>query len=233
MTSILIIEDDVNLGISLKKICTGEGFEVELATTLAEARHFLNSSIDVIVLDWMLPDGQGIDFLREMRSSQILVPVIMLTARTDLIDKVLGLETGASDYMTKPFESRELIARIRVQLRKIEVSSKELLNDKLEKLNGPIVSGKLTIHPLERDVFYDGKKVVFTKMEFELLKILAENPRQTFSRENLLDKVWGYENFPTTRTVDTHVLQVRQKTSDDIIETVRGLGYRLGIVRSN
>ena len=223
MKQILIIEDDENLGDSLKKICSSEGMSVYWAKNLAEARAQSGATFDIIVLDWMLPDGQGVDFLREFRSKNKSTPVIMLTARTDLIDKVVGLETGANDYMTKPFESRELIARIRVQLRDREMFA--LPNEKIS-------IGKLSIDTKEREVHYDGKKINFTKMEFELLKILAENPKQTFSRENLLDKVWGYENFPTTRTVDTHVLQVRQKTTDEIIETVRGLGYRLGLMKS-
>lgn len=221
MKQVLIIEDDENLGKSLKKILEDEGLIAHLATTLKEARELTADSLDVIVLDWMLPDGQGIDFLRELRAKNTSVPVIMLTARTDLIDKVLGLETGASDYMTKPFESRELVARVRVQLRE-----KMIPKEKDER----IVLGKLIINIPEKEVLYESKRVVMTKMEYELLKLLAENPRQTFSRENLLDKVWGYENFPTTRTVDTHVLQIRQKTSDDVIETVRGLGYRLGTI---
>lgn len=221
MKQVLIIEDDENLGKSLKKIMEDEGMVAHLATTLYEARELASDTLDVIVLDWMLPDGQGIDFLKELRAKNKIVPVIMLTARTDLIDKVLGLETGASDYMTKPFESRELVARVRVQLREKTTSSV-----REEK----IVAGKIVINSLEKEILYDGKRVIFTKMEYELLKILAENPRQTFSRENLLDKVWGYENFPTTRTVDTHVLQIRQKTEDNIIETVRGLGYRLGTI---
>ncbi len=221
MKQVLIIEDDENLGKSLKKIMEDEGMVAHLAPTLKEARELASDTLDVIVLDWMLPDGQGIDFLRELRAKNKTVPVIMLTARTDLIDKVLGLETGASDYMTKPFESRELVARVRVQLRE-----KSTAGPREEK----IVAGKIVINSLEKEILYDGKRVIFTKMEYELLKILAENPRQTFSRENLLDKVWGYENFPTTRTVDTHVLQIRQKTEDTIIETVRGLGYRLGTI---
>jgi DNA-binding response OmpR family regulator len=221
MNQVLIIEDDENLGVSLKTICEAEGMIVHLASTLAQAKNLVSSTLDIIILDWMLPDGQGIDFLREIRAKNILVPVIMLTARADLIDKVLGLETGASDYMTKPFESRELIARIRVQLRKNEGHKDTVANDR-------VVSGELVINITSRDVLFRDKKISLTKMEFELLKILAENPKQTFSRENLLDKVWGYDNFPTTRTVDTHVLQVRQKMSDSIIETVRGLGYRLG-----
>lgn len=219
MKQVLIVEDDENLGKSLKKILEDEGMIAHLAPTLERARELLKPSLDVVVLDWMLPDGQGIDFLRELRAKGSLVPVIMLTARTDLIDKVLGLETGASDYMTKPFESRELVARVRVQLRE-----KGPIKIKEEKT----IVGKLSIFDAEKEILYDGKKITFTKMEYELLRLLAENPRQTFSREKLLDKVWGYENFPTTRTVDTHVLQIRQKTSDDVIETIRGLGYRLG-----
>ncbi len=221
MKQILIIEDDANLGPSLKRICEEEGLKTTLATSLAEARVLIDNNPDVVVLDWMLGDGQGIDFLKELRSKNTSLPVIMLTARTELIDKVVGLETGANDYMTKPFESRELIARIRVQLRHQNI---------VIDTNDIITQGDLSIHTVERDVFYLGKKLVLTKMEYELLKILAENPKQIFSRENLLDKVWGYDNYPTTRTVDTHVLQIRQKTSDDIIETMRGLGYRLGNV---
>ena len=222
MKQVLIVEDDVNLGQSLKKICEGEGMVAHLAGSLAAAREVISSSLDIVVLDWMLPDGQGIDFLKEMRQ-KFQIPVIMLTARTELIDKVLGLETGANDYITKPFESRELVARIRVQLRDKHDSS-----EKAERL----VFGRLVINTKNKDVLFDGERVTMTKMEYELIKILAENPEQTFSRENLLDKVWGYDNYPTTRTVDNHVLQIRQKTSDEVIETIRGLGYRLGIVSS-
>lgn len=224
MKQILIIEDDANLGDSLKKICESEGLVTHLATSLAVARKLISDNLDVVVLDWMLPDGQGIDFLKEIRVKNKQLPVIMLTARTELIDKVVGLETGANDYMTKPFESRELIARIRVQLRDKHVSTPK---------DDRIVMGKLIINTNDKEVLFDGKRITMTKMEYELLKLLAENPRQTFSRENLLDKVWGYDNFPTTRTVDTHVLQIRQKTSDEVIETIRGLGYRLGIVGPN
>lgn len=222
MKQILIIEDDENLGNSIKKIVESEGMAALLVDSLLKAKAVHFESIDVIILDWMLADGQGIDFLRELRALNKQTPVIMLTARTDLVDKVLGLETGANDYITKPFETRELVARIRVQLRD---KSSAIIKEKDEC----IIVGKLLIHTLEREVLFDGKKINLTKMEYELLKILAENPKQTFSRENLLDKVWGYDHFPTTRTVDTHVLQVRQKIADEIIETVRGLGYRMAI----
>jgi DNA-binding response OmpR family regulator len=221
---ILIIEDDENLGPSLRKIVEGEGMHAHLAKTLKEANEIISSQIDVVILDWMLPDGQGIDFLREIRAKGKMMPVIMLTARSELIDKVVGLESGANDYMTKPLESRELIARIRVQLRDKETH---------KPVEERIVAGDLIINTIEKEVLYQNKRIALTKMEYELLKLLAQNPRQTFSRENLLDKVWGYDNFPTTRTVDTHVLQIRQKTSDNLIETVRGLGYRFNIVNES
>ncbi len=225
MKRVLIVEDDANLGPSLKKVCESEGLEVTLASTLAIARGTDISQIDVVILDWMLPDGQGIDFLKEIRSKSSHLPVIMLTARTELIDKVVGLESGSNDYMTKPFESRELIARIRVQLRdRSGIQSQK---------DSKIIIGRLQVDTENREIIFDNKRIPLTKMEYELIKILAENPKQTFSRENLLDKVWGYDNFPTTRTVDTHVLQIRQKTNDQIIETIRGLGYRLGNVSEN
>jgi DNA-binding response OmpR family regulator len=218
MKEILLIEDDINLNNSIAKILVQEGFVVHSTHSLKEAREINKKTIDLIILDWMLPDGQGIDFLRETKNQNAHIPVIMLTARNDLIDKVLGLETGANDYMTKPFEPRELIARIRVQLR-----------DKKQSINTQkkLQHGHLTLDPESRDAFFRNNKINFTKMEFDLLVLLVENPNKTFTRENLLDKVWGYENYPTTRTVDNHVLQIRQKTDEQLIETVRGLGYRL------
>lgn len=213
MNEILIVEDDQSLGPNLKKNLELEGFHVILATNLKAAKEELSKKrFSLILLDWMLPDGQGIDFLREVGDKS---PVIMLTARTDVIDKVLGLESGASDYITKPFEPRELLARIRAQLRVNRTGKVEIYENQ-----------NLTINLTDRKIIYHGNEVTFTKMEFDLLYLLASNSPQIFSREKLLDEVWGYENYPTTRTVDTHVLQIRQKTTPHIIETVRGVGYR-------
>jgi DNA-binding response OmpR family regulator len=167
----------------------------------------------------MLPDGQGIDFLKEMRIDYPQIPIIMLTAKTELIDKVLGLESGANDYITKPFEPRELIARIRVQLRENK--------NNVEKEIKLIEVHTLKIDLEKRDVTFNEKMLELTKMEYDLLRLLAESPGRVFSREEILNKVWGFENYPSTRTVDTHVLQLRQKISEDIIETMRGIGYRL------
>lgn len=216
MTKIHLIEDDKSLGPALKETLENNNFEVTLSTSLASARESQGDGYDLVLLDWMLPDGEGIDYLREIKGT---APIIMLTARADLIDKVLGLEGGASDYLTKPFEPRELIARIRVQIRsnqdhKPVESLKEL---KLKKIHFKLD---------ERKILFNDEEVMFTKMEFDLLYLLATHPKQVFSREKLLDKVWGYENYPTTRTVDTHVLQIRQKLDASVIETVRGVGYR-------
>jgi len=215
MKKILLVEDDQSLGPILKSTLNSEGYEVTLCDNLTQAKTQKFSDYNLILLDWMLPDGQGVDLLRDIQQK---VPTIMLTARTDLIDKVLGLESGANDYITKPFEPRELLARIRVQLRAWDKSPSEYEDIFTHK--------NLTFNLNERKVFYNETEVIFTKMEFDLLYLLATNPKQIFSREKLLDEVWGYDNYPTTRTVDTHVLQIRQKVSSDIIETVRGIGYR-------
>lgn len=218
MPRILLVEDDFNLGNSIKETLGKEGFDIKLVDSLEMARQEDPHNYNIILLDWMLPDGQGIDLLRELRAQQVTQPVIMLTARADLIDKVLGLESGANDYVTKPFEPRELVARIRVQLRdRVKMP---------ESNNGKLIIGKLQMDTNNRTCFYDDEEIILTKMEFDLLYLLGSHPKQTFSREKLLDKVWGLENYPTTRTVDTHVLQLRQKLGSNLIETVRGIGYR-------
>ena len=217
MKRVLLVEDDLSLGPALKESLKRESFEVVLVQTFEDASKEDFKNYDIILLDWMLPDGQGIDLLKVIKND---APVIMLTARTDLIDKVIGLESGANDYITKPFEARELIARIRVQLR--TKSQTEHTEEKLDEL----ISKDLRFNLEERKIYYQEKEMIFTKMEFDLLYLLVKNPKRVFSREKLLDEVWGYENYPTTRTVDTHVLQIRQKLANDIIETVRGVGYR-------
>jgi DNA-binding response OmpR family regulator len=221
MEKILLVEDDQNLGASLAKYIRGEGYDVTLCESLAAARKESPEHFHLIVLDWMLPDGQGIDYLRELRAAKMSVPIMMLTARSELIDKVIGLESGADDYLTKPFEPRELVARIRVQLR----HHSQIPDQRTEPEQ--IEVDELSLDLARREVHFEGRKIDFTKMEFDFLKLLAESPNRAFSREEILNKVWGYENYPSTRTVDTHVLQIRQKLRDDLIETVRGIGYRL------
>lgn len=214
MTHIVLIEDDAAIRETLSAYLKTEGFEVTSLNLLAQTKKIDFSKIDLLVLDWMLPDGQGIDFLRDFRKTSTL-PVILLTARAELVDKIVGLETGANDYITKPFEPRELVARIRVQLRMPHSQNSN-------KLQGSNIVMDLT----SRQITFLNKEVSLTKMEFDLLKLFLENPNKVFSRDELLNKVWGFENYPTTRTVDTHILQLRHKFSDELFETVRGVGYR-------
>lgn len=219
MENILLIEDDKNLGESLKKYLVDQGYGTHLAKTLEEARALDLKEFKLILLDWMLPDGQGLDFLKELRTKKVSTPIIMLTARTELIDKILGLESGANDYMAKPFEPRELVARIRVQLRNKSYNG--------PKENDRLTNGLLVMDLIKREVTYNSKLQDLTKMEFELLKLLLSSPGRAYSREELLNKVWGFENYISTRTVDTHVLQLRQKLDDSLIETIRGVGYKM------
>ncbi|OGQ91892.1 MAG: hypothetical protein A2289_10255 [Deltaproteobacteria bacterium RIFOXYA12_FULL_58_15] len=169
-------------------------------------------------LDWMLPDIPGIDLLREWREQGTRAPVIMLTARADLVDRVVGLELGANDYVTKPFEPRELLARIRVQLRQ---------QQQIEPSESVLRFGGLELNRETREVRFRDDLLDLCRQEYTLLLLFMENPNRVFSREEILNKAWGYDTFPTTRTVDTHVLQLRQKTTAGLIETVRGIGYRL------
>lgn len=224
MSKILLVEDDENLGKSIKDFLIIEGFEVNWVKTITAAHAVKVTEFDLIIQDWMLPDGQGIDFLKKLRKDGHKTAMIMLTAKTDLIDKVIGLESGANDYITKPFEPRELLARIRVQVRQAqaEVTTKSIVK-------GQVSLGKLLLDLDTREVSWDGASVDLTKMEFDFLKLLVDNPNRAISRDEILNKVWGYESFPTTRTVDTHVLQLRQKLDESLIETVRGIGYRLKV----
>lgn len=216
---LLLVEDDTNLSKGVIKFLKTENFEVEHVETLKKAKEKNLEHFNLIILDWMLPDGQGVDFLQEIRRTNSHIPVIMLTARTELMDKVIGLEIGANDYITKPFEPRELIARIRVQLRTLNTQAPK-------KSISHIQRGEIQINIETREVRFKNKPVNLTKMEYDLLKLLIENPGKVFTRDEILNKVWGFENFPTTRTVDTHMLQLRQKFDDSLFETVRGVGYR-------
>lgn len=213
---VLLVEDDLNLAKSLTEYLASEAYLVVTASSRASARTAMSSNPEIIILDWMLPDGQGLDFLKELRIAGCKVPIILLTARNELVDKVLGLESGADDYLTKPFEPRELVTRMRVRLREI-----------LAPAPTKIHLADLELEYEMRIVYYKGEALDLTKLEFDLLKLLMENPGRVFTREAILNKVWGFENFPTTRTVDNHIVQLRQKTMPDLFETVRGVGYRL------
>lgn len=216
MKKILLIEDELNLQKSLAEYLSKEGFILITSSSLNDAETALVDQPDLILLDWMLPDGQGIELIKKWRATGNMIPIILLTARSELIDKVLGLELGANDYLTKPFEPRELLARIHVQIR--------LLGQKENRDVLTIANIKFVTS--SREVFYLNNKLELTKTEYDLLKIFVENPNKVFSREELLNQVWGYDRTPTTRTVDTHILQLRQKTHPELFETMHGVGYR-------
>ena len=219
MAHVLIIEDHENISLPLKVLIVKEGHQVTVCENLSVARDKIKLKPDLIILDWMLPDGQGLDFLVEIRKLGVAAPVLFLTARSELVDKVLGLEMGANDYLTKPFEPRELLARLRVQLR-----------TKPQELSGTLTAGSLVIDRIRHKVSYNGESIELVKKEFDLLVLLAESPEKVFSRDEILNKVWGYEVYPTTRTVDTHVMLLRQKINEQLIETVRSVGYRLKVL---
>ncbi len=227
MTKLLLVEDDKILQESIQECLKLEGFEVIVSGSLKEARKHLEQQADLIILDWMLPDGQGIEILRDLQREENRIPIIMLTARSDLIDKVLGLEMGADDYITKPFELRELVARIRVQLRN--------KSDSIVSIDNQINSSLIVVHGISMNlasmqVEYENQIIQLTKMEYSLLKMFLESPGQVFSRDELLDQVWGLR-YPTTRTVDMHVKQLRQKFNTELFETVHGTGYRFRSIK--
>ncbi|PCJ19613.1 MAG: DNA-binding response regulator [Candidatus Cloacimonadota bacterium] len=221
---VLLVEDDPALGQSVSSYLEQENFQVKLITTLKELNDSNLEDFDLLILDWMLPDGQGIEYLKRLpNNDNNRIPIIMLTARTELIDKVLGLELGANDYLTKPFEPRELIARIRVQLRMAQNKGKTVLQG--NDTSNIIYATNITLNLTEMKVTYKDEDVTLTKMEYALLRLFVENPNQVFSRDEILTKVWGYK-YPTTRTVDTHILQLRNKFDPSYFETVHGIGYR-------
>lgn len=222
MTKVLFVEDEQNIREMVTERLEEEGFGVIPASSFAEGqRLFASEQPDIVLLDWRLPDGQGIELLKQWRQEGSQVPVIFLSARVELIDKVLGLELGANDYMTKPFEMRELIARLRVQERLL-VGRTNTLPKTVEALE----SHQVVMYLERREVSYKGEELSLTRKEFSMLHLFLSHPGQVFTRDELLDRVWGYDQFPETRTVDTHVMQLRHKLSNELIETVRGVGYR-------
>nr|WP_155657966.1 MULTISPECIES: response regulator transcription factor [Aliivibrio] len=174
------------------------------------------SEADIVILDRQLPEGDSLTWLSQWKQIKD-VPVILLTALVSVRDKVTGLDSGANDYLTKPFAEAELLARLRAHLRSPET----------DEVKSKLVVGNLAIDTSTRDVVNSGENVTLTRTEFDLLLFLASNLGKVFTRDELLDQVWGYNHFPTTRTVDTHILQLRQKIVGIEIETLRGVGYKM------
>lgn len=219
---ILIVEDEYSINDAISFALNNEGYETISAFTGKEAlEKFRELKPDLILLDLMLGDMDGFEICKELSKD---VYIIMLTARGELLDKVIGMELGADDYIVKPFEIKELLVRIKAIFRREKQLLKE--RDNIEKKNE---ENKLIINPMDRSVKKDGEIIPLRRKEFDLLLYLYKNKGIVISRENLLEKVWGYDYEGDTRTVDVHIRRIRDKLKEDkdnsIIETVFGVGY--------
>jgi two-component system response regulator MtrA len=220
---ILVVDDDASLAEMLTIVLRQEGFESQMCGRGDEALQlFRDYRPDLVLLDLMLPGKDGIDVCKEIRSESG-VPIVMLTAKGDTIDVVLGLESGADDYIVKPFKPKELIARIRARVRRFDAPSPEVLS-----------IGDLDIDVAGHSVTRDGRSIGLTPLEFDLLVCLARKPWQVFTREVLLEEVWGYRHAADTRLVNVHVQRLRSKVEHDpenpeVVLTVRGVGYKAGV----
>ena len=229
---VLLVEDEETITVPLTEALAREGFRTETAGTLAAGLEIARGQRpDLVLLDVMLPDGSGFDLLRELRDGERM-PVIMLTARGDEADRVLGLELGADDYVVKPFSARELVARIRAVLRRTSAAS-------TPAPNGPLQIGAIELDASARTATLDGEPLELTRKEFDLLALLMGQAGTVVSRERLIDEVWDVNWFGSTKTLDVHVSGLRKKLGDDssdprYLHTVRGVGFRFaGSVESD
>ena len=222
---VLLVEDEKGLILTLTDRLTSEGFDVTSAGDGKQGFDIASTgSFDLIILDLMLPKKNGYDVCRDLRQKGVNTPILMLTAKGETIDKVLGLKLGADDYLTKPFEMIELLARVEALLRRSPVQANG-------STPGTFRFGTVTIDFKRAEVTKDNETVELSAMEFKLLQYLIENRGDVHSRDSLLDAVWGYDAMPTTRTVDVHVAWLRQKLEENprhpqFIQTVHGFGYK-------
>ena len=225
MKQLLIIEDEIKIARFLQLELEHEGYSVELSHDGREGlTKALEGNFDLIILDVMLPSLNGMEVLRRLRQTSNL-PVIMLTAKDDVMDKVMGLDLGAQDYITKPFAIEELLARIRVLFKLKTPSPTPVPNQQT------LTCGKLSICPEKYEVSYDTTPIALTKKEFELLEYLMRNKNLVATREQILEKVWGYDYLGDTNVVDVYIRYLRnkidQKFQDKLIYTIRGMGYQI------
>jgi len=226
MTRILIVEDEASFSEALAFLLTKEGFETAIAEDGRQAINMFNADgADLILLDLMIPEVSGVEVCRTIRT-QSQVPIIMLTAKDAEIDKVVGLELGADDYVTKPYSSRELIARIKAVLRR------GLTEDGSNQDQDLLEVGPIRLNIGKHQVFVSGNPVALPLKEFELLEFLMRNSGRVLTRSQLIDRVWGGDYYGDTKTLDVHIKRLRAKVEADpanpiLIQTIRGLGYKL------
>lgn len=226
MSKILIIEDEEKIARFVELELSHEGYETDKATNGREGLEKIESGgYDLVILDIMLPELNGIEVLRRARRKTD-VPVILLTARDSVTDKVSGLDMGANDYITKPFAIEELLARIRAILRSSEKAAEKAPEQAEKEEDGSILScSGVEMNTDSHEVTYNGQPVELTNREFILLRTLMENKNVAMTREKLLCDAWGYDYYGETNIIDVYVRYIRHKTSDDVIKTIRGVGY--------
>lgn len=223
--AILLVEDEPDLADLVRIHLSDLGYRVDaVADGALGLQRALAQPYALIILDVMLPGLDGLEVCRQLRASQRATPILMLTAKSEEVDKILGLELGADDYVTKPFSIRELVARVRALLRRVEL-------DQPEAAPAELAFGDLVIQPLKRKVQVAGEPVELTAKEFDLLHLFAQHPGRAFSRQELLDKVWGYQYAGYSHTVNSHINRLRSKIEPDpatprYVQTVWGVGYR-------
>ena len=225
MTKILLIEDEDSIRESVAFLLEKEGFiVVQENDGLRGVETFEKENSDLILLDLMLPGLDGLEVCKRIRKSSN-VPIIMLTAKDTELDKVLGLELGADDYITKPFSSRELTARVKAILRRVKESF---------EANDVVETKTVVVDPLKHKVFVRGEEIKLPLKEFDLLLYLSQNPGRVLTREQIIDRIWGHDYFGDTKTLDVHIKRIRSKieknpNNPEIIQTIRGLGYKFQV----
>lgn len=227
--TVLAIDDEEHILELLTYNLEASGFAVYTATTVKQGKEILaKQDVDLILLDIMLPDMDGVTALRQFKTDEKTkwIPVIMVTAKSEEIDKIIGLELGADDYISKPFSVRELVARVKVVMRRNAVAEVSVITKDTNKLKYKGLELDIESHT----VSYSDNVIELTLKEFEILRLLMENRGKVLTREVLLDKIWGYDYYGETRTVDVHIRYLRSKLDgyglDECIETVRGVGYK-------
>ncbi len=226
--SLLVVEDDENISSAISEYFSRAGYNVKtVGDGLMGVKTALDDPPDAVVLDLMLPKMDGLAVCRELREKVNYLPILMLTAKDDVVDKVLGLEMGADDYITKPFSLRELEARIKSVLRRSRTAS----NSDGSKEEAPIIRGRLRIDPARREVTIGERQVDLTPKEFDLLRLFAANPGRVFPRKYLLEKIWDYSYEGYDRTIDSHINRLRAKIEENpenpqMVLTVWGIGYK-------